>query len=366
MTLLEEWKSKRSWQLTYPLVPVYLSRRRGKTDLDLRAMIRQEPTFTLDESHPTGLAEFDFVPAEIPGERFDEDIILPETPSQAANVLLDLVKGYFLHTWDSKVFHLVWTSGGRDSRIIAWVLKNLSREMDLGKFVFCCHEPEQDIFKHAMQAIGFTNYIIFNEMRLKQPDHYDVYHLAEHNINAWIGPYHKHIPPGINPSRTCAVSGLFGGEQTDYPVHRGYDYINFGLLNAFAPWPQIGLLEEYGMWSDILTPFASYKYMNYMFHLPPKFFPERIPGMGGDLLRDTMLAVCGDKNNDFYYGHQYNHALSSVMQKQVTQEFRASKFYARFQNSNPNIRNLEPGQDIYHRECLASKYYGLATVYEGL
>src|SRR5512136_2332209 len=111
MQTLQEWRKKASWKRSYPFCPVYLSRRSGNTDIDLRAMLRQEKTITLDESHPTGLAEFDLVPAEFPRERLDQEIKIPSTPSEAAKALIGIVKDYLFQTWNPKVFHLVWMSG---------------------------------------------------------------------------------------------------------------------------------------------------------------------------------------------------------------------------------------------------------------
>ena len=103
---------------------------------------------------------------EIPNEK-----LLPQKPikqSEYIEKVLKALKENIIRTWDPERNHLMFHSGGYDSRVISYILSQLREEKGkdwIGKLNFICWEPEGDIFKQIMKFEGWneSQYHIYNE-----------------------------------------------------------------------------------------------------------------------------------------------------------------------------------------------------------
>jgi len=367
VTLLEDWQQKSTWHNCYTPVQAYMSRKTGFTDLSLREVLRREDSWTFDKQEPSGFNEVAVVPAMIPGKNVSRPVIVKDTIEGICEDLLRIFKITLENLWDTKIPHVVFISGGRDSRILMFVLRQLLREgKDLGEFILINHEPEQDQFRAAIKDMDFPlQYChVRKENALDQPDYYDISPIS-HNVNAFCGPeiimHQDYYPEG----KACLVTGAFGGELLDYSTYRGHR-INWGRFLQYTGAPRTHYSELYANWKDILMPYSAFDYLNYVFQIPQKFFVKTGHGNinGGDLLRDTMLKMLGN-TAPFYYKHAYNMQLSAGTKDRIQQEYSNSKFVEYFHEIEA-IMVARPAINIFRKWEMDSKLYGLATVIEGL
>lgn len=368
-------KKRKSYQLSLPVCPIYKSNTTGFESIVLHEVCRQEKELTINPQSSSGFSEIDIIPIEelIPDTwkhitEFQEPLKL--SSSEIVRKIKVLLKEYYLETWESDKFHLVQCSGGTDSRINAWILKELEHERGkiwLGNIHFVCHHDEGLIFKAAMKQMGWDNgqYSVHRESWPQSGDYYD-YGDFSRNMNAFCGiglSYWNEVISREGEKEVVLVNGNYGSE----PLIKPLQYPNrikwnkrFETFKIFVS-QATNHSNEYINWRDVLTPYINYKYLDFVFKIPKEHykFVERL-GQRMDYFRASILDIFGDKVPSVL-GHNYCWDLSDERKKYMMSCWKNSKFYRDFKNDK-YVLLARP--DLVPRESIGSKLYSLATSYE--
>lgn len=381
MTLLSEYESKKSWQSTLPVCPIYKSNTTGYKDLDFAAVIRQEPKLTLDTNSRTGLKEISILPitATIP-EKWQKLVVLPPwepgqfPPDEIARILIHAAKEYLLANWDANAPHLVLVSGGQDSRILSYVLRDIREEHGadrLGNVHFrTCKELHDDgqVFLDLMRRQEWkeTQFSIFNADQECNADYYD-YGNFDFNPNAYA-PIQMNCFFGDgwlekeDAKKVTVVGGNYCGELLNYPLSRAgffkdhwkgfIEYINSCITN------QCRIFYHFG---DVLLPFMGYEYLALGLRIPNEYYKYAVRGkQRTDYIRALMLQEFEDIA-PFVVGHQFDFALKEKRREHMRKRWLDSKFYKDFRPDS-RVATAEPW--TAPRTAQDSKLYSLACVYE--
>jgi len=394
MKLLERWKAKKSWKETLSFCPIYFIKEiPEEEDIDLRALLRKRSDLTLDLESETGFKEIGVRwLQDIPKER--QYIINPllkiEAPAnQLAQSLIYQIEQYFLSVWDNSKFHILFMSGGLDSKILSYVLTSLRNKYGknwLGDIHFSCREPEGFVFKEIMkrQEWAKDQYSIYHENRFLEEDYYGhVYDLSD-NVNAFRDPYRNNYLDlvnflGVKMSDCQVIFGSCGGEIFDYPSRKPRVFINgtpdpFLSLKSYIEPGKFMFSYDYLKWGDIILPYLSYQYLALAFSVPDRFVSKEIEIEGymklnreikmvkQGFMRSEMLKVFGDEI-PCYYDHMYNDKLSDGKRTWIQNQWLSSDFYRDFKHI-PEVGKSRPHEKPWG--SLDSKLYGLATVYQGI
>ena len=286
---------------------------------------------------------------------------------EAASTLLQKLYEYFINNWNPHEHHVVLASGGADSRILLWTLRNLSRTMNLGEFNIICHEPESVLFQRAMQRIGFTEnvYSVWKQGHFAEPDYFRIGNF-DTNVNAFNAPQLEFWPAGDERESTV-VMGLCGGEILDYPIgHTGYPTDNrFNDLLHFCEPYLLDYCQTYATWKRVMLPYLSYGYLDAAFRIDKTCFKRGShAGQSMDAIRARMLALLGD-TTPCYTGHVYNWNYSQRQADYIRQHWQGSRLFNDFKHL-PFVKTAEPwmtsGRE--QRKVYDMRLYGLATAYE--
>jgi hypothetical protein len=382
MNLLNEWKKKKSWNKTLQLCPAYYVRNSNLLpDISLSNTLNQCNSITIDVNSQTGIKEIgikDFR-SYIPENFFH--LCQPKEPNYDfdvtgfANILIEKLFKYIEDVWDNNVKHLVFHSGGRDSRIISYILSQMRNESPdfIGDIHFVCHEPEGELFKKVMKIQGWkeSQYSVYNDGVDNRIDYYD-WGDFKNNVGAFYPPginFHEHVVHKDEENKVCIVSGNFGGEQFNYraadstfSLARTKTNNRLDDMVRFAGNNMCFYSEGYNKWFDILQPYLSYEFLNTSFRIPEEMITTVNGQRGTDNIRDTMLELLGNKL-PFHVGHAYNVSYSEKKRQEVNRMFRKSKFYGDFSENYDIVKNADPGKDL-PQKTISTKLYGLATAYQ--
>jgi len=370
MNLLQKYQSNPSWTETIPVMPLYYSRKTHYQDLDLRAVLQKEPELTLDVRmvpnwedgvNPTGFAEVNVLPV---GMFWDQSKLhrqvsdIPSTLEGVCDRMVEYHKNYFRKTWNNQDFHIILSSGGRDSRIVAWILKQLQDEehMDLGEFKFICQGSEAKCFLDGMREMGWAKdtYEVYKLDHLLEPDYYDFWHL-EDNCNGFVGP--QLFPTrldGIDPAKTCLVTSSFSSGFHNIPEISLFHFAIYYYVHT--------LCSSVIRFKDMLINTLGYDYVNFHTHLPAKYFLKTV---GGDLIRDTILKRLGNTAS-LYHNHSYNFDFSRETYTRINADYQRSQLVRAFPQSE-EVRTVHiDTTNVFDWKARQLRLYGLATVVEGM
>jgi len=384
-TKLEEWRDKRSWRITLPLCPIYVSKTTGEKDVSLSALCSKERNLTL--SPEAGFKEIDIAdPREevSPEYRYLTHPVktILDTPENLAKKLVKKVEEYLVELWDSNRFHLVMCSAGIDSRIVSWILTGLRNKMGkdwLGDIHFRCHGFEGSIFKQIMKKQKWKEeqYSVYKDGKQDKPDYYNIGDFSI-DVNAFHAPtadFFDDIVEIKGEENIVLVSGVGGGELFCYPLyaHRRFTDNRFEDLFDNTCEIQPRFCKEYNRWCDILTPYLGYKYLDVAFRVPKEHFRWIfVNGQKIDLMRATMLKLFND-DVPLYVGHRYNLKISGNSANYMKEEYINSKFYRDFKHLD-YVRDAKPwavyqdfaGYTDVEPNSLDLKLYGYATMYKNV
>jgi len=286
---------------------------------------------------------------------------------EAAELLLQKLQKYFILHWNPHERHVVLASGGADSRIILWTLRNLSRTQNLGEFNIICHEPEDALFQRAMQQMGFTEnvYSVWRQGHFAEPDYFRIGNF-DTNVNAFNAPQIEFWPAGDKRESTV-VMGLCGGEILDYPIgHTGYPTDNrFNDLLHFCEPYLLDYCQTYATWKRVMLPYLSYGYLDAAFRIDKTCFKRGShAGQPLDAIRAKMLALLDD-TTPCYTGHVYNWNYSQQQADYIRQRWQASRLYKDFKHL-AFVKSAMPWttSGVEQRKVYDMRLYGLATAYE--
>lgn len=384
MTRTTDWMNTLSWERTVSRYPLYRSRETGKTSFYLGELIKEEATLTLDLDH--GFKEIEVIPARYTLTPQKREELTPQrdpsmTREEHASGLIDAAKEYLRVVWDGDRPHLIFCSGGMDSRIISLLLKELREENGrewMGHLHFRCHEPEGVFFKRMIRKQGWRQdeYSILKEGNDTGSDYYFLGDFTT-DVNAYYRPaanfWYDLYPPG-EEKNVVLIMGLMGGEQHGYPIikqrsggSRLDDFFHFGRASQF------GLSRIVAKWGEVYFPFMDYEYVKRANAIPEEHLTMVMTphGQQRDAMRTEIVRLLGNKD-PFFIGHRYNLMMSSGRIEAMKTAWLGSKLYRDFQHESI-VRDARPWeaygtngpQEIMSRS-VALKLFGLATTYEGV
>ncbi len=395
MTVLEEWRKKKSYKHTMPLFRVYKSKATGRRDILLSKRIGKEKTLNLLPDRGFNQFEVCNYKPEINRNYLYLTSSLPKldlsTPEFAKRLVKE-VENYLISLWDSNKFHLVLCSAGMDSRIISWVLAELRDKQGkdwVGKIHFRCHEPEGSLFKTIMKRQGWdaSQYSVYNDGQFNKPDYYAKMGDFDSDANGYVAPmseFWDDIIKKEDEKNTVLVTGSCGGEQFSYPLFRHWKFTDNRYADLVNNTRGIMLTVHRATWKwrDILAPFLSYNFLDMAFRVPRKLFKwVEMPCVSitrtfrdwqkRDFMRSAMVKVFKD-DIPLYVGHGYNLKVSPGRAEYMKQKFLGSKLYRDYKHLSW-VKDAKPWllYRNYRMEDVnkvisssGAKLYGLATCYE--
>lgn len=373
MTLGDYWIEKESWKSQLPMIWSYCTQ--YDADIDLANMINKCDTLTLDFAKSSGFKELDLF--KIPSARiFDTEEKHTEGILDIAMELLERLRNYLEKIWDPKILHVIFLSGGTDSRILTYLLYEMEQEgIDLGHFLFISHEPEIEYRKahRLLDTLGWK-YVhhIYKPFHKNKPDYY---RFGIMNPNAFFGPnldgYSEIVIDDLllDMKECCLVAGYYGGEIFNYPSGNPYNlmekskrnvkYIDEELLRFYGRDVSMGLYEYYFHWGDLILPYLNYDYLEYAFKIPSEHFYID-PHTGLDAIRYSMLKCLGDDFDVVNEKHSYN--LNFIKNKdKIRGNWKNCQFRKDFSDQ---LHHIKPEENFFPSNILDAKLYGLSLVYE--
>lgn len=363
--------------MNIPIFSLYRLKETGETDSNLANLISKSSTVTLNTKSKTGFDEIEIVPIEYKMPK-EYRYLLHSCEKNQTNfkLLIDNMLRELEYTMHFILAEpgkkIMFMSAGADSRILAWVIKSLEKKFGsalTANLKFVCHHPEGDLFKRAMEQMGWPEekYHVHGEGVPQSADYYN-YGDFTLNMNSFDAPalnfWSDIIPRGEEKEYTL-ITGSFGGELLSYPLYKP------GGLSENR-YDHIGMwLEGYGfdnahvttLWKNVYVPYLSYNYLDVAFSIAPELYtyydhtagPESI-----DNIRRTILDSFGDAV-PINIGHVYDFTMSEGLSQYIEKSWLGSKFYRDFKGLK-EVAGANPGYAA--RGSIDSKLYGLATMYE--
>lgn len=286
------------------------------------------------------------------------------------------LKQAIIEMWDSNMPHLVFHSGGYDSRILSAALKELHKEKGdkwLGKVHFRCHQPEIELFNQIMKIEGWDE-SQYSGWYGSNTDHYNLgikdialngFSPIDQQMNFW-----QDIVP-LNDEKNWVVVSGEGGEMFKYMAK----YMQNGEAGTNEHWcdnKKMNLLiaknpgngDWEGHWyvrfHDAIMPFFSYIYQREAQKINPSLctYDE---SKSCDNIRLKLMNAYGFDFTSIEHGiHQYNWDFSDERRKRIADDFNNSKFYALYKEKLPEIN---PEKNLYGYD---SKVWGFMTLYDNI
>ena len=362
--------------LTLPYEAMYVSKTTGKKSISLREICREEDQLTIDPTSHSGFKEigiYDIRKLIIPQYKHlitDLEKLEDHSVEDIANILLNKTRDYLIDSWDSNYPHVVFHSGGADSRIISYLLLELEEEMGkdwIGDLKFLCFKPEQKQFLDVMKRQGRSK-DQYHVHKINEPLNVEYYNLGkfEYNANSFWDMSVVFWDEIIdNEKDWVVVSGIIGGVLFGYPLWKAplkTDDNRFENFIKNAVYPNFSTGRFSVNWKDIIAPFLGYDYLETAFRVPMKYIRLH-PNSKQDLIRKTMLELIGD-DLPFYWGSPYNWQKTNNWIKYIKNKFLNSKLYNDYIDV-PFVRNAKPWAAKQPRSD-EIKLYSLATMYEGI
>ncbi len=362
-----------------PIHPVYRLITTGETDIDLGRLLKKATKLTLDPFLRCGFREIELLSLKKKVDKDHQHFLesMEKTYTDFGVLIHDMkevlkaILYEILITPEKKIFS---TSAGMDSRILAWTAKELEKqygEWITSNVVFVCKHPEGELFKRAMQHMGWNReqYHVHREDQPQSGDYYDYGDFK--NVNAFAPAmfnYWSEVAP--NEKECSFISGSFCGEVLSYPLYEDL-YIRKGKLldnrmqyiekfeNAYS---LNGFVNT--LWKNVYMPYLDYRYLDIVLRIDEKLYQfvdptKRQRKTGMDVFRKAILDSYGDLP-EYHVGHTYNFTLSERRKQYIEEQWYKSRFYKDFKD-HPAVERCNPAAD---RGSLDSKLYGLATCYE--
>jgi len=289
-----------------------------------------------------------------------------------ARRLKTALRKYIITVWDSNKPPLFCHSCGYDSRILSGILMELRVELGeewIGDIHFRCHQPEGQRFLEIMKREKWSP-SQYSVWKGPTEDHYDLGNPAV-NIGYFVDyvigmRYWKDIIPHGNEIDYVAISGIGGGEFSNYPIRRrprkNTRWCNNKLFNQQLNFfPRGGF--TIGLWNKIfdgvMMPYFSYLFLEEILKIPPKFL--KLVPKSTDMVRHHILKTFKpDLINIRWIGHAYNFKFSAAREAEMWRHWRSSRFYKAYGHI-PSVKNVNP---IKRKNKFNACMYGFATVYE--
>lgn len=283
------------------------------------------------------------------------------------------LKDYIVSRWDSNAKHLMFHSSGYDSRIISGILAELREERGkdwIGDIHFRCHQPEGDMFIQIMKKQGWAD-SQYSNYNGPEYDHYDIGRV-DNPIYGWLPHYlnfnfWSDIVPKDREKEYTLVTGIYGGEMTDYPTitiaNLGLKFCDNYNMNRWLNYIMdrgIYYSQIQGRFKDLILPYCSYGYLEAISEANQCLFTRTRAGI--DNIRYNILKTFKlDLVSTNYIGHNYNFKYSNDRQRHILSSWNNSRFVKDFGHF-PAVKSVNP---LALNEYDASMY-GLMTCYEAI
>lgn len=379
LTLLSDWQKKESWKNQFIMCPFYKSKKAG-IDINLAAMLKKQSNPILDIESGIGFERIDYIYNPPQNFEFGQKIYDLSTVNKITKKLLKTLREYLELVWDPKIFHLIFCSGGTDSRILSSVLMEMRNDgFDLGELLFLCHNQEIKFFKPAMKALKWDEYEYqaYKEKDMFEVDYYDWGNFS-FNMNGFMSPrldFFTGILKQLNLTTkdVCLATGVIHDVLWMYPStagkskdHRGYKELDLQIFKNWTSHFKPYYLPNYANYADVLYPFINYKYLDIAFQVPNKFF-VREPGLNDkthwtlDVIRAGMLKELENKKPVSNMPATYNLKFSKHRRYMINNNWKRSALYKDF----PEVQHMyNPGKEMPNQNAIDCRLYGLATCYE--
>ena len=377
-TLLEIWRSKKSWKHTLPTCPIHVSKTTGEKDISLSDLCSKEKTLTITEKGfqeiETKRMEGNLLYDEMNSSYKYLRYILPtyeKSIEQIAEILVQRFKDYFTTLWDSKQFHFVFASGGMDSRLIIYVLAELRDKLGkkwLGDIHFRCMKPEENLFKRAMEKTGWekSQYSVYKENQPMNGDYFEHGDFND-NINVWNHQDYLYCGDVKDIKNKTLISGYPGNGTLDRPCRITFIEDRFSSFVCYWNKCQssLNLCKVYNNWGDVLMPHAGYEFLDAVFRIPRKYFvmEDTKHKQTVSLLRNAMLKLYDD-DIPFFIDHVYNLKCSQQKIKYIEEHYHNSKFYKDFSHREL-VKNAKPWEAV-KMDALDFQLYLYAVMYKNV
>ena len=328
---------------------------------DLREVCRRCSSLTFDSNSPTGFKEITIITPEKVWNPEHSHLLTKKMGKEKADPqkIINTIKDFFLTTWDSNDVHLLKTSGGRDSRIIARILKTMEKEEGkdwLGEFHLVCHQPEEKIFKAAMKEMGWKpeQYYVHKEDAIEEPDYYD-YGDFDINANAFFpqtfGFWSERISKDMEKD-TVIINGSMSNRLLDTRYSKSTNII---FRNFYRSWPNVYASNIAFRFKISIDPYASYKMLDLVSDM-------HVPKSRHDNIRKHICSTLKDDKVPYSINTGYNFSLSQKKKNLMRESFIKSKLYEKY----PEVRDKQTWKHNVYDRTIDGKVYGLATMFEGV
>lgn len=283
------------------------------------------------------------------------------------------LKEYIVSQWNPNEKHLMFHSSGFDSRIVSGILAELRVEKGkdwIGDIHFRCHQPEGAMFERIMKAEGWdtTQYSNFCG---PEYDHYDigradnpVYGFLPHflNFNFW-----RDIVPSNKEKEYTLITGIYGGEMTDYPTwgakSLGLKFCDNSIMNRWLNYildRGIYYSQIHEKFKRLILPFCSYSYLQAVTNISTTMFSRNTIGI--DSIRLSLLKSFKiDLVNIPYVGHNYNFKYSPERTEHMVSAWKNSRLVKDFGDDN-GVKSAHP----LEFNPFDASLYGFMTCYEAI
>lgn len=282
--------------------------------------------------------------------------------------LLSLIEESIIKLWNPADKHLVFISGGADSRIICYTLKKLEQIKGkdwLGEVKFLTRFEGMNgsnstdsivIVEAVMKKLGweflkattmdFSPYLIPN-----------AYHPFEMSFYSPLSSDYKELKTWV------AVSGNYGGEQTQYPYFKGLTNDRYGDMMR---WMDVAYAFAFHTFKDFLQPYLYKPYMYTCFKIHESLFKSEEKDIKHqDHIRRRMLDMLGD-TLPTYFGHDYSTVTSSQnfeYTKTAQIFWNNSQFRKDFSEQLGSYKDMQI-ENVWNKKDIKSKLFGLAMTYD--
>ena len=349
---------KPGWDSVIPSLDMYTVKDTDHVTPNLVHALRSVQQLTLTLDSYTGFREIGTLPfndrLDMTGNDLKNPTKVQVSDKTIAHSGYHIIEQYLERMWSNKHPHLIHMSGGKDSRVIAYALKQLERkhgEAWLGKVMFVHHHEgaTDGLIHQLMPALGWRDdqYHIHREGRWHDPDYFDWPMTT--NANSYFPPMFRwwsDVVPLQDERKWVVVNG-WAGNWLGRSGHGSWGWYG-------KPTPHFG--EYYAQFHDVILPYISWDLVRLNMSIPDN---RRNFSAYPNKLRTLMLQDAPDF--PYHSHHAYQFENSDKRAAEIQGWFEGSKLW----HDHPAVRKIDIDyKRMYQPRTLGHKVLGLATVYE--
>lgn len=289
--------------------------------------------------------------------------------SKLCRQLVNHIESAIKETWNPNIPHIVYMSGGKDSRILSYILKRLSQQEGkdwLGEIRFYCMEEASNmrnpysasrLFKAVLKDLGWSDIGIIHRPTMIGKEDYIDFDPRLHPNAFTSFDCHLYTSLVSDPTRLknwSVITGAMGGEALLYPSYNGFTNDRWTDICRYIPRFGYSLAGIHQTFRSAIFPFLYKPYLQTLFQANGSLFVK-------DQIRDYILThILGDKRHR-YVGHNYNLAISDDRLKYVEKLWNESTFRLDYKTV---IDSSALKQHLYDKNDINARLFGLAMAYD--